>query len=407
MSGIQQSHDGQQDEAGPGRAARRELSRRAFLGAGGGLSALSLGAGTGTARAAVTRNPSPKRQPAPSARDFRAYAAAGIGALQQWYDPSAGLWETTGWWNAANALNAVIQYTQRTRDDTYRDVIETTFTAAQAQQPGFIDDHYDDNGWWALTWIAAYDLTGDTRYLETARTIFATNTTGWDDVCRGGVWWNVYKNYKNAIPNELFLTLAARLHQRTPGDRGPGSYLAWAVREWEWFAASGLIGALGLVNDGLTPACENNRGVTWTYNQGVILGGLVALHEITGNRAYLERAEVIAGAALRYLTSPPAASAGPPGVLVEPCELTGAGCDGDQTQFKGIFTRNLYALYTRSRRPAYRAFILNNARSIWDNNRNADNQFGLRWTGPFDMADASRQSSALDALNAALALAPR
>ena len=405
MPGIQHSHDGQQDEAGPGRPARRELSRRAFLGAGGGISALSLSAVAGTATAAVTQAPSPKRQPAPLARDFRAYAAAGVAALQQWYNRSSGLWETTGWWNAANALNAVIQYTQRTGDNTYRDVIETTFTAAQDMHPGFINDYYDDNAWWALTWIAAYDLTCDTRYLETARTIFATNTTGWDDVCRGGVWRNVSKRYKNAIANELFLTLAARLHQR--GDRHHGSYRAWAIKEWKWFAASGLINGLGLVNDGLTPACENNGGTTWTYNQGVILGGLMALHEITSDRAYLNRAEVIADAALRYLTSPAEASAGPPGVLVEPCEQTGTGCDGDQTQFKGIFTRNLYDLYTRTGRPAYRAFILNNARSIWDNNRNTDNQFGLRWTGPFDKADASRQSSALDALNAAVALAPR
>jgi predicted alpha-1,6-mannanase (GH76 family) len=404
MPGTQHSHDSQQDETGP---ARRQLSRRAFLGAGGGLSVLSLGVGAGTARAAVTQKPSPKRQPAPSARDFRAYAAAGVAALQQWYDPSSGLWQSTGWWNAANALNAVIQYTQRTRDDTYRDVIATTYTAAQSTHAGFIDDQYDDNAWWALTWVAAYDLTGDTRYLETARAIFTADTAGWDDVCHGGVWWNVSKNYKNAIPNELFLTLAARLHQRTPGDHGRESYLAWALKEWEWFAASGLINGLGLVNDGLSPACENNDGVTWTYNQGVILGGLVALHEITGDRAYLERAEAIASAALRYLTTPAEASAGPPGVLVEPCELTGTGCDGDQTQFKGIFTRNLYELYLQDRRPAYRTFILNNARSIWDNNRNAEDQFGLCWTGPFDTADASRQSSALDALNAAVALAPQ
>jgi predicted alpha-1,6-mannanase (GH76 family) len=350
----------------------------------------------------VTQAPSPKRQPAPSARGFRAYAAAGAAALQQWYDPSTGLWKTTGWWNAANALGAVIQYTQRTGDNTYQDVIETTFTAAQSTHPGFINDHYDDNAWWALTWVAAYDLTRDTRYLETARTIFATNTAGWDVVCRGGVWWTVSKNYKNAIPNELFLTLAARLHQR--GDRDHGSYLAWAIKEWKWFAASGLIGSSGLVNDGLTAACENNGGTTWTYNQGVVLGGLMALHEITGDRAYLKRAEAIADATLRYLTSQAEASAG---VLVEPCEQAGAGCDGDQTQFKGIFTRNLCDLYRYSGRAAYRAFILNNAQSIWDNNRNADNQFGLRWTGPFDTADASRQSSALDALNAAVALAPQ
>jgi hypothetical protein len=47
---------------------------------------------------------------------------------------------------------------------------------------------------------------------------------------------------------------------------------------------------------------------------------------------------------------------------------------------------------------------LANADSVWDNARNADDQFGLRWTGPFDRADASRQSSALDVLTAATAL---
>ena len=78
---------------------------------------------------------------------------------------------------------------------------------------------------------------------------------------------------------------------------------------------------------------------------------------------------------------------------------------GDGSQFKGIFVRNLYDFYRRSPRPAYRDFMLRNARSIWDNSRNADNQFGLCWTGPFDTADASRQSSALDALNAAVAIA--
>jgi predicted alpha-1,6-mannanase (GH76 family) len=79
----------------------------------------------------------------------------------------------------------------------------------------------------------------------------------------------------------------------------------------------------GLVNDGLTPACAHNGSTTWSYNQGVVLGGL---------------------AAIRYL----------------------------------------YELWLQSRQPAYRPFILANARSVWDNNTNASHQFGLRWTGPFD-----------------------
>jgi predicted alpha-1,6-mannanase (GH76 family) len=161
------------------------------------------------------------------------------------------------------------------------------------------------------------------------------------------------------------------------------------------------------VNDGLTAACENNSGTTWTYNQGVILGGLTALYQITGDPACLAQAEVIADAALRELTGPP--SAGPPsaglaGILAEPGEASAAR-DGDHTQFKGIFVRYICDLYTESPRPAYRAFVLANARSIWDNNRNAENEFGLRWAGPFDKADASRQSSALDALTAAVTFA--
>jgi hypothetical protein len=65
----------------------------------------------------------------------------------------------------------------------------------------------------------------------------------------------------------------------------------------------------------------------------------------------------------------------------------------------------LYEFWLQSRQPACRPFILANPRSVWDNNTNASHQFGLRWTGPFDRADAARQSSAPEALNAAVALA--
>ena len=218
--------------------------------------------------------------------DYRGAASAGIGALQRWYSPRTGLWKTTGWWNSANALTAVIRYTQSTGDRSYAGVVENTFTKAQRgfvkaqrRKPGFINDFFDDNLWWALAWVAAGDLTGDERYRAAAQAIFAHSLIGWDDACGGGLWWNEKRDYKNAITNELFLTLAALLAARIPGRP---EYRDWALREWEWLLGSGLIGPSGLVNDGLTAGCANNGGTTWTYNQGVILGGLAALHELTG-----------------------------------------------------------------------------------------------------------------------------
>ena len=118
-------------------------------------------------------------------------------------------------------LTAVIQHSQRTGEHRYRHVIETTFGRAQRVNPGFSNEYYDDDGWWALAWIAAFDLTSEVEYLDLARALFTGMAAGWDDVCGGGLWWTRRRTYKNAIPNELFLLIAGRLHQRTtgPGNR--------------------------------------------------------------------------------------------------------------------------------------------------------------------------------------------
>ena len=129
------------------------------------------------------------------------------------------------------------------------------------------------------------------------------------------------------------------------------------------------------------------------------------LHDVTGDGAYLGQAEAIAVAALRDLTIPPGILADPGERPGKPGRSVGAGWSGkqsDQPQFKGIFIRNLYELYRRSPRAEYRDFILANATSLWRNARNRRDQVGLAWTGPFDRADAARQGSALDALNAAV-----
>ncbi|HLH03094.1 MAG TPA: glycoside hydrolase family 76 protein [Bryobacteraceae bacterium] len=319
-------------------------------------------------------------------------ADAGMAALQNFYNTSTGLFNTpAGWWQDANALETTIDFSVRRNTSLYASDIATTFNNNNSQN--FLNNYYDDEGWWAITWIKAYDFTGNTQYLNAAKTIFADMAGGWDSTtCNGGIWWSKDKTYKNAIANELFLTIAARLHNRTPGDGGLGSYLDWAQREWAWFSASGMINSSNLINDGLTSACQNNGQTTWSYNQGVILGGLTDLYKATGDTSLLTEAQTLASASM---TSPALVNAN--GILVEPCEATGCGNDG--VEFKGPYVRNLYYLYTADQDSAKHNFLLTNANSIWANDRDANDQFGLHWAGPFDTPDGARQNTALDAIN--------
>ena len=135
-----------------------------------------------------------------------------------------------------------------------------------------------------------------------ASSIFIDMSGGWDSTCGGGIWWSKDKTYKNAIANELFLSVAAHLANRVaPTERG--SYLAWANREWTWFQQCGMINSQNLINDGLDlSTCKNNGQNTWTYNQGVILGGLVELDRAQRSPQLLSTAHTIADAAITHLS---------------------------------------------------------------------------------------------------------
>ena len=141
-------------------------------------------------------------------------AASGVETLQRWYDPSTGLYKTTGWWNSANATTVLVDYARTANSTRYNPVLANTFTAAQKTSFNFLNNYYDDEGWWALAWIDAYDLTGKPQYLSIGGIIFSDMAGGWDNTCGGGIWWRKDRGYKNAIANELFLSVAAHLANR-------------------------------------------------------------------------------------------------------------------------------------------------------------------------------------------------
>nr|OQO16378.1 hypothetical protein B0A51_16439 [Rachicladosporium sp. CCFEE 5018] len=271
-------------------------------------------------------------------------AEMSFNVLQQWFNHTTGLWiPSTGWWNSANCLTTIadlalidpkvrvsasyIWPTTWTKAELYNLQMQKTVTSHHLpwtyygpgpgqswphlpptwplppwrQTNGFLNDYYDDEGWWALAWIAVYDVTGNRQYLETAESIFDDMAKSFNTTPCGGIWWDKAHTYVNAIANELFLDVAAHLANRVGGGMRQ-YYLDWAERQWNWFDASGMINSKYTINDGLTGDCKNNGGTVWSYNQGVILGGLTELSKATGDKFYITIAKKIADAAIATLT---------------------------------------------------------------------------------------------------------
>lgn len=126
--------------------------------------------------------------------------------------------------------------------------------------------------------------------------------------------------------------------------------------------------------------CECDGYIGYTYNQGLLLGALIALEEIDPDQGYCERSQKLAEAGICQLVDRC-------GILVEACEVSGPPCNDDQLQFKGIFMRYLRDLMdnTKAYKAEYQTFIARNAYAICNNNKMENDghiYFGPHWNGP-------------------------
>ncbi|KAK3322542.1 glycoside hydrolase [Apodospora peruviana] len=306
--------------------------------------------------------------------DARHAAKAAIDAMNTaFYSQAAGRWADT-WWVSAIALQSMLDYMHKTNSCDYMDRARHTIELQKAPVPGreegggnFRADSTDDTGWWALAMISMFDLTKDHSYLNISKLDEAYIYKYWTkSPCAGGVYQDIREEtYKNAIANELYIFLAAALHNRIPGDK---AYLKKAEHAWEWFKKSGMVNIHHRINDGLVSradgTCVNNGQPVWSYNQGVILGALTELYRATKNKGYLASARKIADGALAK-SSPLVRK---DGILADPCP---GSCNGDMQAFKGIFARNLGVLDSAVGGHPYQSFLQKNAKSAYSKSRDA------------------------------------
>ncbi|KAF2277671.1 glycosyl hydrolase [Westerdykella ornata] len=312
-----------------------------------------------------------------------------------WYDDSTGLWAQR-WWESANMATTLAKLGLLGQDSHSFaiPILQTTFSKSPNLNGarGWKNTYYDDEGWWALAWLATFDLTGEHRYLDAAKDLFLDMTSGWTTPCGGGIWWD--KNHFSiaAISNELFLSVAAQLANRVSDQELKNYFIGWAQVEFAWFSNSGIINGDNLVNDGIDQhSCQNDRKPTYTYNQGVILGGLAELAKATGNSTYLSFATRIARAAISKLSSPN-------GILTEPVDAI----DEQGAMFKGAFVRGLAALQKEVHVNEFREYLMRNADSMWEKARDDGGHMGSDWEGKKQgFRGATSHASGLDVLVAA------
>lgn len=188
-------------------------------------------------------------------------AEAGVARAQRlwwdkrlgWYDsrlhdrdryPLATIWDSTPLFEALDAI-AIARPTpaHRAAVERFAKGAGRYWNATLKPNPGFapypgdrgqVQTWFDDNGWWGLAFLDAYQATGVSSYLEEAERAFAFIAhAGWNGR-GGGLWWNTSHPYIAGEPLAAGSLLGARLFVLT----GRSGYRTGALKFLDWADAS-------------------------------------------------------------------------------------------------------------------------------------------------------------------------
>ena len=204
-------------------------------------------------------------------------------------DPAKRNEDWGGYWWAAHGVDNYVDRYNRTQQSSVLTKLTHLVNGTRIRNGNTLINHfYDDMEWMALALLRACDAnaTLNHQYLTQVKTLFNDIVKGWDDVDGGGIHWNKNINgdgaTKNACSNCPAMILAARLYQHTEDQQ----YLDWAIRIYEYMRDHCRFPD-GVMKD--TPQ-NNNHEVTFSYNQGTWVGGLLELYKITGEEHYRQTA---------------------------------------------------------------------------------------------------------------------
>ena len=256
---------------------------------------------------------------------------------------------TEDYWPQAHAIDVVTDVFQRTQDKKYGELYGLWWQGMPWFNPGarqgrrrgdrWWNAYVDDMEWHCLALIRIFETTGETRYLNKARQLYADWIwTEWspedEEPWHGGITWktDVAKS-KNACSNGPAAIIAARLAQFAAVDAANGKnksaaeYQEQALKIYRWERKVLWNEKSGAILDNINQEGKVAR-FSLSYNQGTFIGAAVELFKLTKDRSLLDDAILTA----RFTTGP--LSRRNNGVLPD-------APGGDGGLFHGIFFRYL------------------------------------------------------------------
>ncbi len=291
------------------------------------------------------------------------------------------------YWPNAHAMDVVIDAYLRTNDAKYSAYFDKWYAGIKVKNGNTYKNVFvDDMEWNALTMIRIYNITQDTKYLNTAKELWGWIKDAWTEDAGGGITWCTDPNVeftKNACSNGPAALVGARMYKIT-NDQAD---LDWAKKIYDWEKNTLVNRSTGAIADHIVCATNEVKGSPLTYNQGTYIGAAVELLAITNDKTYLNDAQKVANYTISSL------------INTSNNILRDEG-NGDNGLFKGIYIRYFLELIKvkdlpDSYRNKYITFFNNNAKVLWSVGvHKEDVLFGPAWdTAPVGITQVTSQSS--------------
>jgi uncharacterized protein YyaL (SSP411 family) len=164
---------------------------------------------------------------------------------------------------------------------------------AYLSSPGNSDKYYDDNAWMVITFIEAWELTKERKYLKRAIEALDFVLSGWDENLGGGIYWKEDHKSKNTCSNAPSAMAVLCVARHLP------EYYLWAEKILTWTEAT-LKASNGLYADNIQCDTRKIEGTQWTYNTALMIRSYVAMPE----KKYIDEALRLAKASERVFVNP-------------------------------------------------------------------------------------------------------